>query len=864
MLMSPTRALTLFGHAGLIRHHTPRPAVVLLLCALVAGRLPAQEARTGLFAHGASIDLTAAAVNERGITCLAVDPRGHVWAGTTGRGAHLLRIDPQSGAVRSLVRLAGGIGFSYGLVLLPDGTLLAGTQADPTGLAVESDPQQVGRLYRFVASGDGTLRVEDLGVPVPGQGIYTLAYVPVGENSGHIVGLTWPDGHFFTYRPGEKTHDHGPIAGYRTYEIPRYAEKLNQGTQRNVRYARQVSRAIAVDPRTGAYTAGADGIVYRYDPRTQRIAPLDARLPCVAGREPWASLDAVCPVPLELTGPQRTSFVGGTSDGFLFRMDVDGDGRCQVQSWGKPSAQPGIQVLTARAAQHPDGGRVLLVDGVAGHRGGMPRWFQVQSGAGVFDLHTGGIPGVDGRASMEGFAALATDAQGNYFAGEPDRIARLVRFGQGEAPPATTRRPAAAAAASSDVDFEALFNSAPRLPCGVVFAPEGTTTEASGYTAIEVGRDGHVYVGSARYGGYAWLLRFAGLERLGSAARLEDLPQFMERVAHLRALSGEHREGINTQGKIHAKILVAADGTIYFATKQAHEVFATRPEYGEDPAGFPGGYLCALDPRTGTARALGILQPQEGLMAGALDGARGRLYYRSEPKNHFLEYDLATGRTLDRGHLGAQCRYMAIDSHGAVYTTGRGDTLCRYDPQSRWVEDLAVDVQDEHGYDEPYVLLMGPDGHVYGLGTQHPYVLQFDVAAAARAGDGRVPVRNVAPAAPPGLPVLDIHAAVFGRDGQLYYPLVTSDPAQQRNRAARVLLLMRYDPRTRQSQLLGVPEVQHLDEDRVRHTYIRENVYRLDHMQGAAVGSDGTLYLMDIYPQLNVACFPRLTAPQSP
>ena len=40
------------------------------------------------------------------------------------------------------------------------------------------------------------------------------------------------------------------------------------------------------------------------------------------------------------------------------------------------------------------------------------------------------------------------------------------------------------------------------LDCNIVFAPQGTTTDGSGYTAIEVGLDGQVYVGSARYGDY--------------------------------------------------------------------------------------------------------------------------------------------------------------------------------------------------------------------------------------------------------------------------------------------------------------------------------------------------------------------------
>jgi hypothetical protein len=97
----------------------------------------------------------------------------------------------------------------------------------------------------------------------------------------------------------------------------------------------------------------------------------------------------------------------------------------------------------------------------------------------------------------------------------------------------------------------------------------------------------------------------------------------------------------------------------------------------------------------------------------------------------------------------------------------------------------------------------------------------------------------------------------------LYWPLVTAEPKDAAKRSARVLTIMRLDPATGQSELVGQPQVEGLDEDKVRHTYIREDKYALDHMQGACIGPDGTLYLMDIYPQLNVACFPRLTAKRS-
>ena len=221
---------------------------------------------------------------------------------------------------------------------------------------------------------------------------------------------------------------------------------------------------------------------------------------------------------------------------------------------------------------------------------------------------------------------------------------------------------------------------------------------------------------AARYGGYAWLLGFDPKDR----------PALMDKVVSLRDLSGEDRSGINTQGKIHAKILVGADGRVWFASKQAHEVFDTRPEYGEDRDGFPGGHLCFYDPKTGFARSMGIPVKQEGLMGGAIDDARGRLYYRSEPKNHFLVYDLMANRWRDRGNVGAMGRYMAMGPDGAVYTVGRDGYLCRYDPATDYVEDLRIEVQGDGGYVPPYVIATGPNGKLYGLVGGHGSVMEFD------------------------------------------------------------------------------------------------------------------------------------------
>jgi hypothetical protein len=786
------------------------------------------------FAHGEAIALDRAIpANERGILCLALDARGHVYGGTTGRAAHLFVCDPATDAVRSLARLDGGVGFAHGLVVLPDGSLVGGTQADPTGIAVRTDPAAVGHLYRFTPADTGPARSEDLGVPVAGQGIYTLAYLP---ETGEVLGNTWPDGHFFTYDvKARAVKDHGAIAGYRTYEAPPQAEDINRGSGQHVHYPRQVSRSIAVVAGRGAYTGGADGFLYHYDPASRKLAKLDLRLPAAPGREPWASLDAAAVSPAD-----KHAVIGGTSDGYLFELRFAQD-KMVLRPRGKPLTQGTVQGL----AVEPAGKDGQVVDGVGGGPEGMPRSFQFRTGGGQAAVLPGGIPHVDGQLSMVGFGALVVDEHGTLYAGERDRIGRLVRYRAGaDGKPKTAARPPAPPSAPPEAAPPA------HLPCHVVFAPAGTTTDGSGYTALEVGKDGKVYVGAARYGDYAWLLRFDPMAK----------PLFMDKVVSMRQLTGEHRQGINTQGKIHAKIVVGADGRVWFASKQAHEIFETRPEYGEDPDGFPGGHLCTFDPATGFSRSLGILKKQEGLMGGAIDDGRGKLYYRSEPKNDFLVYDLATGDVRDCGHVGAPCRYMAMDRQGAVYTVGRGPVLCRYDPQTGYVEDLAVKVEGPGDYEPPYVLAVGTNGKLYGAGVSHSWLMEFAIDQYRPGPFPEVTMRNVAPAAPAGFPVQDIHAGTFGKDGRFYYPLNTTGPVEPGGKPVAHLRLMRFDPATGKSETVGVPEVVGLDEEKVKHVYARKDHFRLFYMQGAAVGADGTLFLMGIYPQLHVACFPALTA----
>lgn len=814
---------------------------VLFLLVLVDGSLQADVGPTG----GEPIELDRAIpANERAILTLAQGPGGMVYGGTSGRAAHLFAFDPVKGEARSLARLEGGIGFAHGLIVLPDGSLLAGTQADPTGVAVGTDAKAVGRLLRLVPS-PTSAKIEELGQAVPGQGIYALAYLP---ESNQVVGNTWPDGHFFTFDLKTKQmKDHGAIAGYRTFETPQHAADLNFNTKDNISYPRQVSRGIAVVPGFGALTGGKDGYLYRFDPKAQKIAKIDVRLPATPGREPWASVDAAVYFAPSIGKEDHHCVIGGTSDGHMFELRIYADKKWELTPHGRAFGQGTIQALTpfSSDALAERGAKAQTLLGVGGPFDSLPRFFSFSRGKSSA-LIPGGVPHVTGGDSMVGIGALLTTSDGTVYAGERDRIARLLRYPSKptvtKTKPARTPKPLAKVMPNEE--------KLQKLDGWVCFAPEGTTTDGSAYTAITVGLDGKVYVGAARYGGYAWLLRFDPSTRT----------YFMERIVDAQQLTGERLRGIHTQGKIHAIIIVGPDGRIWFATKQAHEIFGTRPEYGEDDDGYPGGHLCYYDPKTGFSRSMGILKKQEGLMGGVMDRKRNMLYYRTEPRNYFLSYDVSTGKVKDHGHVGANCRYMAIDKDGAVYQPGRGDYLARFDPAIGYIEDLAVKLEGEGHYAAPYVIQIGPNGKLYGIGTHHPSVLEFDIDNIKKGPFPEVTVRNVAPVAPPGVPVLDIHSATFGKDGKLYFPLLTTDNPLTR-RKEQYIRIMRFDPVSKRTETVGIPEL-HVDEAKVRHTYNRGKEYKFDHTQGMVVGADGTLFVMDIYPQLNVVVFPKLTAPR--
>lgn len=361
----------------------------------------------------------------------------------------------------------------------------------------------------------------------------------------------------------------------------------------------------------------------------------------------------------------------------------------------------------------------------------------------------------------------------------------------------------------------------------------------SGYTAIEVGHDGYIYVGTANYGSSAHLIRF------------NPKTYEWEDIIDAHKVTRESGKGLDSQSKFHAKILVDGKGIIWAATKQGNENFIERPEFGENLTGYPGGHLFSFDPKTRIVIDHGILRKQEGIMGGSIDKKRGKIYYWSDPKQHFLIYDIKTGQFRDLGSIGGSPRYTVIDKKGNVFGTGRPGILWMYDPEADRLYDLAVRVKGPGQYKDPYAMIISKDGtKIFAVAIGGEYVMEFELSSISFHDkdpdtDGSIICWNVAKSYPeiagkPG----DQHAAVLGKDGCLYYPNVID----------KIPYLMKYDPRKKKTECLGIIKIKNNPELNPLHA------------QGACTTDDGTIYMKFISAgrlmPYSIVRFNRLSAPK--
>jgi hypothetical protein len=200
--------------------------------------------------------------------------------------------------------------------------------------------------------------------------------------------------------------------------------------------------------------------------------------------------------------------------------------------------------------------------------------------------------------------------------------------------------------------------------------PKGLTTEGSGYFSIIEGKNGKIYVGTAKYGFNAFLVEF------------DPKTSQMRTVVDCMREIGSTATGFAAQAKIHTRNNVGDSGKIYFGTKQGYP----KPNSQEQRTDFPGGYPMVYDPATGKTRVYDIPVPHQGVISVAPDESRGVAYIstcsdeRPIESTHFLVLDLATGKyrdLLDARHMYA---FVVVDFAGRAYHPVLGGQIARFDP----------------------------------------------------------------------------------------------------------------------------------------------------------------------------------------
>jgi hypothetical protein len=334
-----------------------------------------------------------------------VAPNGAVYGATSGRRSHLFVLEPQHGWVQPLGYLKDVTTVHRSLAADADGAIYIGGSVGVDTNGAGYGAYAGGHLLRYTPAGeahkairiDAECPVEDLGIPVPGDGIYTLA---IDRERKMVYGLTYPTARFFSYSiAGKKFSVHGGVA-----ERAMPGEKFEKD--------RNIGRALAMDAEGKVYGSGDRGALFRFVPESGKIETLRVSAPTVPGREVYTRIDC-------WAEGKGTSLYGGTSDGYLFRFDPKS---LEMENLGKPLNQYRVRGLAFAA-----NGKLY---GAGGDDDEMARLFSYDPARGVYEML--GMVDVNHRPYYAWQAyvidAVAAGKDGTLYLGQSERKSKLYLY----------------------------------------------------------------------------------------------------------------------------------------------------------------------------------------------------------------------------------------------------------------------------------------------------------------------------------------------------------------------------------------------------------------------------------------------------
>lgn len=202
-----------------------------------------------------------------------------------------------------------------------------------------------------------------------------------------------------------------------------------------------------------------------------------------------------------------------------------------------------------------------------------------------------------------------------------------------------------------------------------------TTSEESGYFSLCEGRNGRIYVGTAKDCVNSYLVEF------------DPATERQQIVIDTHALCGLTNTGYAAQARITTRNFPGPSGKIYVGSKQGYR-------RGNDTAQYPGGYAMTYNPASGKAENLGLPFPGEGISDIAADEGRGIAYVVTSENQHWMLLNLTNKTCRELGPLLASYTTTLIDSNGRAHALTRDFQVATYDPDQGHLSIREVKISD--------------------------------------------------------------------------------------------------------------------------------------------------------------------------
>lgn len=387
-----------------------------------------------------------------------------------------------------------------------------------------------------------------------------------------------------------------------------------------------------------------------------------------------------------------------------------------------------------------------------------------------------------------------------------------------------------------------------RLKTKAYAVPKETTSEQSGYFSLIEGRDGRVYIGTAKYGSNAYLVAF------------NPKTEKMNVAVDAQREIGTKATGFAAQAKVHTRNNVGRSGRIYFATKQGY------PKEGEKRSDYLGGYPMVFDPATGKTRVYDIPHPHHGIISITPDESRGVAYIstcddaRPIESTHFMILDLETGKyrqLMDCRHMYA---FIVVDWRGRAYHPILGGDIARWDPESEKLERLKQTIDGKPpGKDSlladpkshPINWDISPDGKsLYAVPMSENALYRYDLTAEG----STLPAEKVAKLMPDAHRT-DCRAMCVGPDGKVWIGLAA------KLSSGGGLHLVSYTPGQKQTRdhgraIISNPDYTKFTGDDGKPLRWHHGVVKLEdgtlapqyHIMAICAARDGSVFFTTLYP----------------